>query len=580
MNGPDRRRSPRSSPAVDLRAIVALGGKSHPGLVKDVSDGGMGLTLEGNGADPQLGEGREVSLRFQWGERSFSSRARVSWVRFREDGRWDVGLKYVGRPEGEEIPTLLDMDQVRVDPVWALRVPAALATRRQVLAFALVHGQVQIACADPHDEATLSALTRYIDRPLQAHAAEPASLRRAVLKVYGDIGRSMTEKTDDPVALCDELLYAAFLRQASDVHIDPDREEVRVRLRVDGQLEDYRRVPMAAHGELLSRIKVLGGMDIAEKRAPQDGRFTHTFAPERQVDIRVATLPTKHGERATMRLLAMDMERLTLENLGMSERDLTSSEHAIRRPHGLLLSTGPTGCGKTTTLYAALRRIIAQRPVNAIAVQDPVEYDIPGVALVEVDAAQKVTFGKALRSILRHDPDVLLIGEIRDEETSDIAIKAALTGHLVLATLHTNSAASAVTRLIDMGVDRYLIAAVLRLVVAQRLVRRLCNYCRTEGSLTREQAEALGRPDAAGTPSFEPKGCKYCAGRGFSGRIGLFEMLPMDDEIATAVAKDLDEAALSGEMRRRGIPAIQDDAIEKLRAGMTSFEEVLTAVAM
>jgi type II secretory ATPase GspE/PulE/Tfp pilus assembly ATPase PilB-like protein len=276
----------------------------------------------------------------------------------------------------------------------------------------------------------------------------------------------------------------------------------------------------------------------------------------------------------------MDMERLTLENLGMSARDLGLSEHAIRRPHGLLLSTGPTGCGKTTTLYAALRRIIAQRAVNAIAVQDPVEYDIPGVALVEVDAAQKVTFGKALRSILRHDPDVLLIGEIRDEETSDIAIKAALTGHLVLATLHTNSAASAVTRLIDMGVDRYLIAAVLRLVVAQRLVRRLCNYCRKEGALTPEQAAALGRPEAAGTPASVPTGCKYCAGRGFSGRVGLFEMLPMDDEIATAVAKGLDEAALSGDMRRRKIPSIQDDAIEKLRAGLTSFDEVLTAVAM
>jgi type II secretory ATPase GspE/PulE/Tfp pilus assembly ATPase PilB-like protein len=321
-------------------------------------------------------------------------------------------------------------------------------------------------------------------------------------------------------------------------------------------------------------------MDIAERRAPQDGRFRHAFAGGREVDVRVATLPTKHGERATLRLLALEMERLTLENLGMSDRDLALVEQAIRRPHGLLLATGPTGCGKTTTLYAALRRIIAQRPVNAIAVQDPVEYDIPGVALVEVDSAQKVTFAKALRSILRHDPDVLLIGEIRDEETSGIAIRAALTGHLVLATLHTNSAASAVTRLIDMGVDRYLIAAVLRLAVSQRLVRKLCPYCRTERILTPEQAVALTCPEAAGTPVFAPRGCKYCAGRGFSGRIGLFEMLPVDDEISKAVAQGMDETALSVELRRRRIPSIQEDALEKLRSGLTSFEEALSAVTL
>lgn len=576
---PERRRWPRSAPAMELRAFVTLEAGAHPGIVRDFSEGGMGLSLEADGAGPGLDLGREVSLRFEWGDRSFSARARVRWLRRREDGRWDAGLEYVGRPEGQEIPALLDMDLVRIDPVWARSVPASLATRRQVLPFALVEDRVQVACLDPADEAALQAVARHIDRPLQAHAAEPDSLRRAILKVYGDSSRTGGERADDPVALCDELLYAAWLRQASDIHIDPGHDGVRVRLRVDGRLEEYRRLPAAVHPELLSRIKVLGGMDIAERRAPQDGRFTHAFAPGREVDVRVATLPTKHGERATLRLLAVEMERLTLENLGMSPRDLALAEQAIRRPHGLLLATGPTGCGKTTTLYAALRRIIAQRPVNAIAVQDPVEYDIPGVALVEVDPAQKVTFAKALRSILRHDPDVLLIGEIRDEETAGIAIRAALTGHLVLATLHTNSAPSAVTRLIDMGMDRYLIAAVLRLVISQRLVRRLCPYCRVQGVLAGDQAAALGRPEAAGQPVSSPKGCKYCAGRGFSGRVGLFEMLPVDDGISKSVARGSDEGALGAEMRRRGIPSIQDDAVEKLRSGLTSFDEALSAVA-
>ena len=575
----ERRRSPRLPPAVDLRALVQAGTSLHQGVVKNLSDGGMAMNLEGSAA-AALERGESVNLKFQWGDRTFRSKARVAWVRFGADGRWDVGLQYVGAPQGEEIPTLLDMDLVRIDPVWALRVPAALAVRRQVLPFALVDGRVQVACLDVEDAAALNALERHIDRPLQAHAAEPDSLRKALRRVYGEAGPSGPGAATDPVALCNELLYAAWLRQASDIHLDPERDDVRVRLRVDGQLEDYRRIPMDLHGELLSRIKVLGGMDIAEKRAPQDGRFRHAFGPEQDVDLRVATLPTKHGERATIRLLAMRMEALTLESLGMTGRDLACVESAIRRPHGLILTTGPTGCGKTTTLYAALRRITGQRAVNAIAVQDPVEYDLPGVALVEVDAAQKVTFAKALRSILRHDPDVILIGEIRDAETVDIAIKAALTGHLVLATLHTNSAPSAVTRLIDMGTDRYLIAAVLRLVAAQRLVRRLCPYCRVEAPLRPEQAAALGQPDAEGAPAFSARGCKYCAGRGYSGRIGLFELLPMDDELAKGTARDLDEVRLAEALRARKVPSILDDALDKMRAGLASFDDVLTAVAL
>jgi type IV pilus assembly protein PilB len=272
------------------------------------------------------------------------------------------------------------------------------------------------------------------------------------------------------------------------------------------------------------------------------------------------------------------MESLTLSNLGFSGADLATFEAAIARPHGLILVCGPTGSGKTTTLYAALRRILELGPVNAIAVQDPIEYDLPGVAQVEVDAAQKVTFGSALRSILRHDPDVIQIGEIRDLETASIAIQAALTGHLVLATLHTNSAASALTRLVDMGVERYLAAATLRMVVAQRLVRRLCPFCREPSTISPAEAHSLRRPDAAGATCHVPAGCVYCAGRGHAGRIGLFDVLAIDADLEREIAGGADEGRVEAAARLRGQADMLDDALAKIARGETSVREVLAAV--
>lgn len=337
-------------------------------------------------------------------------------------------------------------------------------------------------------------------------------------------------------------------------------------------------MPAAAHAELLNRIKILGGLDIAEKREAQDGRFTQEFAGGDRVDVRVATLPTRHGERVTLRLLAGERDARSLSELGMSRRDLETFRRSIRLPHGMLLATGPTGCGKTTTLYAALRRIIETSPVNAITIEDPVEYDLPGVAQVQVDTAHKLTFGDAIRSILRHDPDVIMVAEIRDAETANVAIKAALTGHLVLATLHTNSAASAVTRLQDLGVERYLVAATLRLSMSQRLARRLCRYCRRPTALTSAQALALGLPADASMTVYEPRGCVYCAGRGYVGRIGLFEVLPFGAETSRALASGVDEQELQRLMSEAGVPTMIQDAIDKLERGITTTDEVLSAV--
>jgi general secretion pathway protein E len=493
----------------------------------------------------------------------------------------------------------LDMDAVRIDPAWALRVPATLAVRRQVLPFVLIDDVVHVACRDERDHAALQAVERFVGHAVRPVLADPESLKRALNRLFGNAQAARGNEaapmrtrvgnpraaadpdSRDAVALCDELMYAAIVRQASDIHVNPSRDAVHVRFRVDGVLERYRQLPIEASGGVISRFKVLAGMDIAEKRAPQDGRFTHAGGPENQeIDVRVATLPTRYGEKMTLRLLALQTESLTIERLGMKARDLEIFQRSIELPHGLLLLTGPTGSGKTTTLYAALRRLLQQGDQNVVTVEDPIEYEIPLVSQVEVDAADKVNFSKALRSLLRHDPDIVMIGEIRDRDTADVAIKAALTGHLVFSTLHTNSAASVITRLHDMGVERYLIAATLRLVVAQRLVRRLCPQCRSQRELTTAEAAALQIPPEQRQPIYDPAGCLYCANQGYAGRIGLFELLACDETLARRVAEGCDETEIMEFMRTHQLDSLLDDARVKLFEGATSVQEVLSSVAV
>jgi len=492
-------------------------------------------------------------------------------------------------------PVLLNMDNVKVDPAWALRVPASLAFRRQVLPFAMLDGQVYVAVADPTDSVAVEAIERFTGQRVAIKVADRESLQRALTRVYGDstrpsarislgpgtVGAIVEPDRDDAVTLSSDLLHAAILRQASDIHIEPGRDTVRVRFRVDGVLEEYQRLPLTCEAGLISRFKVLAGMDIAEKRAPQDGSFTHRYgsgANGRLIDIRTATLPTKYGERITLRLLGVHADVLTLPNLGMSLTDLQIMERVLDQPHGLVLLTGPTGSGKSTTLYAAIHKLVKSANLNIITIEDPIEYDIPGVAQVEVDSAEKVSFGKALRSVLRHDPDVLMIGEIRDMDTLSIAVKSALTGHLVLSTLHTNSAPSAITRLADMGLERYMIAATLRLCVAQRLVRKLCAQCRVARPLGLTEAATMGRRDLEGATVYDAGGCIYCAGRGYVGRIGLFELLAFDSELGVRVTAGDSEAQLAAVTRERKQSSLMDDAVEKVLAGLTTVREVLQSV--
>lgn len=490
---------------------------------------------------------------------------------------------------------LLDMDQVKVDPVWALRIPANLATRRQVLPFTLLNEQVLIACKDPQDEQSIQAVKRYIPETTRIVPAEPNSLFRSIQRIFQDTvrwngnqsdpvriqftGNQIEPDSDNIVALGDEIFHAALIRNATDVHIEPTSQDLRIRLRVDGVLDLYRKLPVAVHSPLVSRLKVMSGMDIAERRAPQDGRFTLSSEHSNEIDIRTATIPTKHGERMTLRLLATQTQDLTLDRLGMSDGDLAIFRRVIDRPNGLILLTGPTGCGKSTTLYAAIRSLIKTKSLNVITIEDPVEYVVDGVSQIEVDAGDRVSFHKALRSVLRHDPDVLMIGEIRDEETAETAIRAALTGHLVFTTLHANSAVGAITRLADMAIKPFLIAAVSRLFAAQRLVRKLCEHCRKPYPLDETEATLLNRPELLGTQVFRPVGCQYCASTGYQGRIGLFELVPFDREIARIVASRPDETHIQKLLVDRKHPELMDDSIDKLKAGLTSVQQIATMIS-
>lgn len=483
----------------------------------------------------------------------------------------------------------IDMTKVRVDPGWALRIPASLALRKSVIPCCLIGDHVLVACSDLDDLQTLDTVERHLDHPIESVLAEERSLELLIKEVFGgSSGRTVATRVasvrgggdEDAVAICEEILQAAAIRQASDIHIDPTSDNVRIRLRVDGSLEEYKRLATELHPLVSSRLKVLGGMDIAERRSPQDGRFAWTSAQGVEIDVRAATLPTRNGEAVTLRLLASKTSDFTLEKLGMSQSDLTLFSAAIHKPHGMVLLTGPTGSGKSTTLYGGIRRLIDERSLHVVTVEDPIEYEIDGVAQVAVDSADKVSFAKALRSILRHDPDVIMIGEIRDSETADIAIKSSLTGHLVLSTLHTNSAVSAITRLTDMGVAPYLAGATLRLVVAQRLVRRLCANCRIPVALDEAEAIALGDPEATGKTAYQPGGCIYCAGRGLSGRVGLFEMLAVDEEISRAVAIGTGESGIQELARVSGYRRLVDDSLEKVLGGETTAREAMSAVTV
>jgi len=497
----------------------------------------------------------------------------------------------------------LDLRTIKFDPREALRVAPSLMVQRRFLPLLKMDGSLYIAVSRALDASSRRFLERQAGCPVETVAATENSIRALQERLFGDLreavsmvrpvleagpqspARPAEVSSDEAVEICDQLLKSGIIRQASDIHLNVRRGgDVQVRLRIDGALVEDLVLPATLRLPVFNRIKVLGGLDISEKRAAQDGSFR--FDPKgalARIEVRVATIPARHGERLTLRLLAQDAQLDTLDGLGFDHEHRDLFARAVTLSHGMILLTGPTGSGKSTTLYAALKYVLEQDTVNVMTVEDPVEYEIDGATQTEVDAKkEKVSFASSLRSILRHDPDVVMLGEIRDRETAELAVRAALTGHLVLSTLHTNTATGAVTRLIDLGVDRFLIASVLRLVAAQRLVRRLCQICARRDTITEVEARLLRDPALEGQPCWRASECLHCAGRGFTGRTGLFEVVPLGAEGAEVIARHHGGGSLESQLKQGGIPeypSLLANGIKKILAGETTVGEVATVTS-
>jgi general secretion pathway protein E len=386
----------------------------------------------------------------------------------------------------------------------------------------------------------------------------------------------LDSRDDAPVVrLINALLLQAIRDGASDIHIEAEEKRLVVRFRIDGVLREVLEPARALAPLLVSRIKVMARLDIAEKRVPHDGRVTLRIGGL-DVDVRVSTIPSQHGERVVLRLLDRGSTSLDLAQLGMSARDLETFERLIARPHGVILVTGPTGSGKTTTLYSILTRLNDRRR-NIMTVEDPIEYALDGIGQMQVNARIDLTFARGLRAILRQDPDVIMVGEIRDHETAEVAVRASMTGHLMLSTLHTNTAVGSVTRLIDMGVERYLLAPMLTGLAAQRLVRRLCPACKTPAEATAADSEMTGGAIPVGARVFRPVGCPACRGEGYKGRLGVYEVIEIDAELQQAIHDGAAESELVRLARRRG-PGLLEDGAAKALAGETSVQEVARVV--
>ena len=499
-------------------------------------------------------------------------------------------------PAGTHRPT-------RPDPQWARLLPYHIAKNRGVIVARRSEAGFEVLLREGASAATLAEARRVLGAPLEPRLVSPAEFEHCLEHAYarGDnhAARLMDDMSQDvdlqqlaqelPVVadlleieddapiirLINAILTQALREGASDIHVEAFESRSVVRFRVDGVLRDMLEPQRALHAAIVSRIKIMASLDIAEKRLPQDGRITLRLGG-RPVDVRVSTLPSAHGERVVLRLLDKQGGRLDLDKLGLGAETLRELDRLIHQPHGIVLVTGPTGSGKTTTLYAALSRLDTKL-LNIMTVEDPVEYDLEGIAQTQVNPRIDMSFARALRSILRQDPDIVMIGEIRDLETAQIAVQASLTGHLVLATLHTNDAPSAVTRLIDMGVEPYLLASSMLGILAQRLVRRLCPACRRAYAPEASDLEKLklgGAPD--GLLRFHAaEGCAACNFTGYHGRTGIYELLSVDDGLRRMIHDGATEQAMREYAQQRGMVSLRQDSARYVLSGATSLEEAL-----
>ncbi|MCY2929867.1 MAG: type II secretion system ATPase GspE [Planctomycetota bacterium] len=518
-------------------------------------------------------------------------------------------------PEPEVAQALAEALQIEYAPTlrdrpashqFLLTVPIAFARRHAVIALAGEDGVMPVAMADLGAWPQVQALSRRLGRPVRCVLAPREEILRAVNAAYqqqsGQAQRVIEELDRDDVLrevqetagredlldvagrapvikLVNLMLFEAVKRRASDVHVQPYEERLMVRYRVDGVLHDAFEPPQALHPEIISRIKVMGGMNIAERRIAQDGRATAEVG-DRVVDLRIATLPTSFGERAVIRLLDKSARLYRLEDVGMPAAVLDQFRRLIRHDHGIVLVTGPTGSGKTTTLYAALQEINSKE-TNILTLEDPIEYRLEGISQTQVSDKKGMTFAGGLRHVLRQDPDVIMVGEIRDVETAHMAIQSALTGHLVFSTLHTNDAAGAVARILDLGAEPYLLASSLLGVLAQRLVRQVCPACRQEVPVSAADRLRWGAGQNEGVPErvVRGQGCPHCLETGYRDRAGIFELLTVSEPIRELILQRAKASSIKAVAIREGMGTLRAAGIEKVLAGVTTMDEVARVAA-
>jgi type IV pilus assembly protein PilB len=481
------------------------------------------------------------------------------------------------------------LDELKVNEELVKVFPQTLSQQTQAVPVKIENNTLHVAMIDPSDLFSIDQIQMQTGYPIEVYLANPEEIEEARNKMYitktisEDLMSNLTQALPQKksaltegasiIKLVDLVISQAIRDRASDIHIEPEQEQLRIRFRIDGILHEIPSPPKEWESAIISRVKVLSGMDIAESRTPQDGHFQQKVE-EKIVDFRVSTMPTIYGENLVMRILDTASVMIGLEKLGFSTYEqLQRYEGIIARPYGIVLSTGPTGSGKTTTLYSALMRINTIDR-NIITIEDPVEYRLGLIRQIQVNAKAGITFANGLRAILRQDPDVIMVGEIRDLETAIIAIQAALTGHLVFSTLHTNDAPSAVTRLVNMGVEPFLIAASLIGVMAQRLIRLICERCKEAYEPSKALLEKWGLRDRKDIVLYRGRGCDYCKGTGFRGRTGLFELMVVDDELREMVIAESSTLNLRNKSREKGMSLLSEDGVGKALAGLTTIEEV------
>ncbi len=572
---------------IDVAAPIASKGKS--GFVESL----VRLVKEGNGQADAIEAFRVGCL--HGSQSPFALAARALDQNLLDENQYQQLVA-----DQLNVPWHSEIGEAEADPVFVERIPIRFARRHRLLGLRTDNGCTRLVTSTLGDLTLYSHVSAVIQRPILLELAPSSVIDQAINHAYSDRPsdfEGVLAETGDAKSILNELdkltdtdllddasrapviklvnmvLFEAVKRRASDVHIQPTSTNTQVRFRIDGVLYDFLDISSHLLDEIVSRIKIIGGMDIAEKRIAQDGR-TSVAIGEKSVDLRISIVPTSRGERVVLRLLDKSARLYGLSELGMSDDELGRFGELLQRTHGIILVTGPTGSGKSTTLYAALQHLDSTEK-NILTLEDPIEYQLPGISQTQVAQKKGMTFATGLRAVLRQDPDIIMVGEIRDEETARMAIQSSMTGHLVFSTLHTNDAAGAVSRLLDLGVEPYLVASSLAAVVAQRLVRVVCPECGKKSPLEKSAVDSL-RLDASCESRMVafPNGCSACTSTGYYGRRGIFELLVVDDATRELIMRRAKASTIKQRAIENGMRTLRQDGIERLLGGKTSVEEV------